>query len=1195
MEMKFTKLAQLFCVCTVLLFTKVVGQNSVCFDGGSDASFAVGTAPQFVAVGDLNKDGKSDAIVVNKTTNNISVLVGNGDGTYAAAVNYSVGSTPYAVAIGDFNNDTIPDLIVANYASANVSLLIGKGDGTFNTATSIAAGGNGPEGVAVGDFNKDGKLDVAIAEYTGNKIGVLLGNGNGTFATAVTYTAGTGVNSVIVADFNRDGNPDIASSNNSTNNVSILLGNGSGTFATATNFTVGVNPYDLAAGDFNGDTIPDLAVANFQSGTVSVLIGTGSGSFNTALTYTTGTNPSSITVADFNGDGKLDLATPSLLHNTISVGFGNGDGTFTPYKSYTVGAAPLGIASGMINGDKFADIIATDRSSNAVSVLLNKGDGNFQSTGSYSIMGTAPYGVATADFNRDGVLDLVTANNSGNNLTLALGGLNGVYQTASTISLGSNTKAHSLIALDLNGDSIADIAVTNAGNSNVSVLLGKGDGTFAAPVNYTVGSTPYGIAAGDFNLDKKIDLVVTNYAAKTVSVLLGNGDGTYQAATNITVGTNPASVAVADFNGDNNPDLAVTNFGTNASTSNVMVLLGTGSGTFGTPSTITVGTNPNAIALGDFNGDTFQDIAVTNYATSNVSVMLGVGNGTFAAANNFSVGANPNGIALGDFNQDGNLDIATSNLTGSNASVLVGLGTGQFNAAINFEAGYQPRSIVSADFNQDGLLDLAVANSSSNTVSVLFNTTATLKAIGSTTICSNGSVLLKATKGGFNYSWSPVVGSSDSLRTNQAGNYNVTISNLNGTCITTSSNITLNVVAAYQSNNPQTICANGTYLFNKHVYASAGNYNDTLKSILTGCDSIVTTQLTVLKPLVSNNPQTVCANATYTFNNHVYNKSGNFNDTLKSLVSGCDSIVITQLTVLSPIGSNNPQTVCFGGSYTFNNHVYNKSGNFNDTLKSFLTGCDSIITTQLTVLPRIATNNPQIICPNSSYTFNNHIYSKAGAYNDTLISKLSGCDSIVITQITVLAPQGSSNFQTICANTAYTFNNHAYDKTGTFRDTLTCKTTGCDSIVTTHLTVLAPITVNNPQAICVTGTYAINNHIYSKQGTYTDTLISKSSGCDSIVTTQLTVNLCTGIAPIDGLPTVKLYPNPSNGQFTLDCANISSGKVVITVYNIVGKEIYTSVLHANQSIIDLTGQASGIYFVRVQNEQGFVTKRLVIE
>ena len=94
MEMKFTKLAQLFCVCTVLLFTKVVGQNSVCFDGGSDASFAVGTAPQFVAVGDLNKDGKSDAIVVNKTTNNISVLVGNGDGTYAAAVNYSVGSTP---------------------------------------------------------------------------------------------------------------------------------------------------------------------------------------------------------------------------------------------------------------------------------------------------------------------------------------------------------------------------------------------------------------------------------------------------------------------------------------------------------------------------------------------------------------------------------------------------------------------------------------------------------------------------------------------------------------------------------------------------------------------------------------------------------------------------------------------------------------------------------------------------------------------------------------------------------------------------------------------------------------------------------------------------------------------------------------------------------------------------------------------
>ena len=1189
------------------LFLSLAGasfsQNAVCFNGASDDSYVSGagaTAPQAVALGDFNRDGKNDVVVVNKGTGNIGILLGNGDGTYAPAVTYTVGTNPYAVAVGDFNNDTIPDIIVANSSTSNVSLLLGKGDGTFGAATNTALGSTGPQGIVVGDFNHDGNLDAATANNTGNKVTVLLGNGAGAFATPVQYAAGTTLNSIVAADFNRDGYLDLAVTNNlSSGTVTILMNSGSGTFGTPSSFSVGVNPYAVEAGDFNGDTIPDLAVVNFQSSTVSLLIGTGAGSFKTAIPTAVGLNPTGVAVADFNADGKLDIATSSLTHNAVAVAFGNGDGTFGSYSNYVTGAAPTALAAGNINADNHADIVVADRSSNAVSVLLNEGNGILHTNSTYTTMGTTPYSVATADLNRDGYLDLVTANYGGNNLTVSLGGPNGTFLTATTVSLGNNTKAHNVIAAYLNGDSIPDLAVTNSGNSNISVLIGNGDGTFKTPNNYTVGSTPYGLAAGDFNLDGKNDLVVTNYGSKSVSILLGNGDGTYQTATSFTtsIGTDPSAVVVADFNNDGNPDFAVTNYGTNAATSSVSVLLGTGSGTFTatTPATLTVGTNPNAIVAADFNGDGNPDIAVTNYTTSNVSVLLGVGNGTFAAQSTFAVAGYPTWLTAGDFNLDGNIDIAAANYGASNASVLVGLGTGQFSPAVNFGAGYQPRGIVAGDFNKDGLLDLAVANSSSNTISVLFNTTATVKSLGNTTICSNGHVALKATVGGYNYTWSPAQSNTDSINVNQAGNYSVTISNLNGTCITTSSAITVTVVSAYTSNNPQTICAGGSYTFNKHTYSAQGSYNDTLISVATGCDSIVTTQLNVIPLLKSSNPQTICASGSYTFNNHVYRRQGNYDDTLVSLLTGCDSIVTTQLTVIAPQTSNNPQSICSNASYTFNNHIYTKQGNYNDTLVSLLTGCDSIVTTQLTVIMPLRSNNLQTVCANGSYTFNQHTYTKQGNYNDTLLSVLTGCDSIITTQLTVLAPITHTAFQTICANSSYAFNNHLYSKTGTYHDTLTSKLSGCDSIVTTQLTVRNAITSNNPQMICSGSSYVINNHSYNAQGTYTDTLVSKLNGCDSIVTTQLTVSVCTGIAPTDNAPSIKVYPNPSNGFFTLECAPAASGKTIVSIYNIVGNQIYNEVVTANLTNIDLTGHASGVYFIRVQNDNGFVTRRVVLQ
>jgi hypothetical protein len=303
------------------------------FLGNGDGTFqaavnyGAGNSPDFVAVGDFNRDGKLDLVVANECGNDptcqsggtVSVLLGNGDGTFQAAASSGVGTTPLWVAVGDFNHDGKPDLVTANFGSGNVSVLLGNGDGTFQTAVSYGAGGFDPDSVAVGDFNGDGKLDLAVANEASNNVGVLLGNGDGTFRAAVNYSVGTDPISVAVGDLKGDGKLDLMVVNYTGNNVSVLLGNGDGTFQAAVNYPVGSYPQTAAVGNFNGDGKPDLAVANDITNNVSVLLGNGDGTFQAAMNYPVGYGPASVAVGDFNSDGKTDLVTANASGFTLSV------------------------------------------------------------------------------------------------------------------------------------------------------------------------------------------------------------------------------------------------------------------------------------------------------------------------------------------------------------------------------------------------------------------------------------------------------------------------------------------------------------------------------------------------------------------------------------------------------------------------------------------------------------------------------------------------------------------------------------------------------------------------------------------------------------------------------------------------------------------------------------------------------------
>src|SRR5437762_1688878 len=271
------------------------------------ADFTTGAAPQSVALGDFNGDGKQDLAVANQTDGTVSILLGKPDATFSAQVDLVAGASPVHVLTGDFNGDGRLDLAVVNNGSNSVSILLGNGDGTFHASADYGAGA-APVWASTGGFNGDGKLDLAVASSADNTVSVLLGNGDGTFRARTDFPVGAQPSSVGASDFNGDGQLDLAVANSNCasapcgpGSVSILLGDGDGTFQARADAVAGDAPRGFAAADFNGDGTLDLAVANSQSNTVSVLLGAGGGTLEYLKEYPLQAGAAiAVTTGDFN-------------------------------------------------------------------------------------------------------------------------------------------------------------------------------------------------------------------------------------------------------------------------------------------------------------------------------------------------------------------------------------------------------------------------------------------------------------------------------------------------------------------------------------------------------------------------------------------------------------------------------------------------------------------------------------------------------------------------------------------------------------------------------------------------------------------------------------------------------------------------------------------------------------------------------
>jgi len=332
-------------------------------------------------------------------------------------------------------------------------------------------------------------------------------------------------------------------------------------------------------------------------------------------------------------------------------------------------------------------------------------------------VGSAPVGAAVGDFDGDDVKDLATANASSSDSSISILLGNGDGTLAAPLRRAVAGWPVGIAVGDFNRDGRQDLVTANYGADTISFLPGNGDGTFGTTSTQSTGSGPWSIAVGDFNSDGKQDLVTGNRTTNSVSVMLGLGDGTFAGPVQYGTGVDPWDVAVGDFNGDGKQDLVTANFGGPIAT----VLLGNGNGTFGAAIHAWPGTGNTAVAVGDLNSDGKQDVAVANAASNSVLVLDGAGDGTFAFPAQHSVGESPMSVAIGDLDGNGRDDLAVANVDGNSVSVLLRRGLSSFDAAENLTYVDGPSSVVVADFDADGQQDLAVADGDSDTASVILS------------------------------------------------------------------------------------------------------------------------------------------------------------------------------------------------------------------------------------------------------------------------------------------------------------------------------------------------------------------------------------------------------------------------------------------------------------------------------------------
>jgi hypothetical protein len=550
----------------------IVGNGDGTFVAPASVSLGAGFEATGVVAADWNADGRLDLAVSGGADGSVAILLGQPGGTFAATTSVAVEAAAElsGVAAADLNGDGDLDLVVSNRTSGEVEVVLGNGDGTFGAVVDFAAGADAAA-VAVADFDLDGALDVAVALGASGQVVVLYGDNTGMLAGSTTFSAGgTGSVDLAVGDADRNGSLDIAVANSVTGNVGVLFGVSHAlptiSLLSPTTLAVGLGAEtsDVLLVDLDGDGAVDVVTANRLTSTTSVMLGTGSGTFAAAANTSVGLalGPTDLAVGDLDRDGRLDVVTANSLGASLSLLLGSPLGlTLSGTVALEVGAEATGVALADFDHDGDLDVVAVNAGGTvAPAVALNLGNGTFAAASPIALpVGFQATAVAVGDFDHDADLDLAIAGEATGEVAVLLGNGAGGFGAATTFDVAAGADLSAVVTADMNRDGHLDLVVADESSGEVAVLLGTGLGTFGAAASFAAAGVT-DVAVADFNRDGRLDVAAALGASGDAALLFGTGTGALGAATTFQgTGSGSVAVSVADVNDDGRLDVALAN------------------------------------------------------------------------------------------------------------------------------------------------------------------------------------------------------------------------------------------------------------------------------------------------------------------------------------------------------------------------------------------------------------------------------------------------------------------------------------------------------------------------------------------------------------------------------------------------------------------------------------------------------------
>jgi FG-GAP-like repeat len=711
----------------------------------SPRSYFVGSTP---VLADFNGDGKLDLAGFGFDNNGtLRVLLGNGDGTFQAPVT-QVNVPQAGLVAGNFTSDTKPDLALLQ--GGQIAVLPGNGNGTFGAGVVSTFATLGVATIFGGaDLEPGEKRDLLAGDAAGRVV-VLRPVGDGTFSPVVGPILPGGLVSYTVGDFDGDTIPDLAVVQND-GNVAVLLGAGAGSFGEPSLFLAGNSPSGIAAGDIDGDGHVDLAIG--VAGAVAVLLGNGDGSFQAALDYDAASTPNLVMIADFNGDGKPDIATSSsqgvgvtvLMADPLAGGFGGPTVFVTTGQGFS---GPSLLAAADLDGDGTLDLLFGGADFR-VRILRGDGTGKFNAP---MLSAGLDRLLVTGDFDGDGVRDAIVNPSPfgfGNEFQFLHGVGDGSFRPG---GIGTNNGGvAAFFGADVDGDGRLDLLAANGGE--IDVLFGAGDGTFSPPVTTpSNGQFVVTLATGDWNGDGQLDVAAvrtTNSGpSSTIDVLLGRGDGTFADPIQTTLSFTPNQIVAVDLDGDGKLDLLVAGGSSFPELNGLTVLMGKGDGTFDPPGP-SLDSGAARAAVADLDEDGIPDVAVLDANSFEIAVFFGNGDGSFAAPVHLGLAVQLADLAVGDFNGDGHLDLAT--VGQGTVNVLLGIGNGHFQSPETYSVPFNVSSISSGRYRPFGGDSLLLGGGT-----LLLNSRVGGAVLPMPAACAGSAASLRVLAGGFGpvtYQW----------------------------------------------------------------------------------------------------------------------------------------------------------------------------------------------------------------------------------------------------------------------------------------------------------------------------------------------------------------------------------------------------------------------------------------------------------